>query len=95
MDFFRPDLTYIQNEPFRAPELVGIFKAVAVTDHPANGEQVAFGFYATAHPGDGWHRAALMAGDWAEGWVPADRIDGVWVPRSGSWDTAMSNRAAS
>ncbi len=93
-DFFKPDITYIRNKPFCAPELLDLFKCVAVTTHPKNGELRAFGFQAKAYPGDDWVSTANRPEEWAEGWLPADRLDGVWMPRTGSWDPADNKDVA-
>jgi hypothetical protein len=84
-DFFTPDITYIRNEPFKAPELLGLFKCVAVTTHPASGGLRAFGFEATAYPGDNWSSASYRVEEWEDGWLAADRVDGRWMPRTGTW----------
>jgi hypothetical protein len=89
-EFFKPDVTYLQNEPFRAPELLVVFKCVAVTANPGTGERWALGFVTYAHPGDEWELYAEPAAGWAEGWVPAAFVDGQWMPRSGSWDPKAS-----
>jgi hypothetical protein len=69
--FFVPGIVYVQDEPFRAPELLEVFQCVAVATHPAKGELRAFGFLATAYPGDNWASHALRSGDWENGWIEA------------------------
>jgi len=68
--FFEADKTYIRDEPFKAPELLDVFRCVHVAANPRNGEPRAFGFGGTALFRDAdWYSTALTPESWADGWV--------------------------
>jgi hypothetical protein len=74
--FFKPGTEYVQNKPFAAPEVLGVFKCEATARHPRTGGLVAFGFGTTAYcygVGDNtrWHRVAMTEEEWDRGggWV--------------------------
>jgi len=71
-DFFEPGKTYIQAKPFQAPEALRVFHCTAVADHPAGHGMRAFGFMATAYPGDNWCSAVRQPRDWEQGWHEYD-----------------------
>lgn len=73
--FFEPGKTYIEAKPFTAPELLYLFRCVAVAEHPAKGERRAFGFLASVWPGTDWCSGARGPGDWAGGWNEYDDTD--------------------
>jgi hypothetical protein len=69
-DFFEPHRAYIRDEPYQPPELLDLFRCIAIATNPRNNEPRAFGFAkAVAVPDDGWYSTALTPEDWARGWV--------------------------
>jgi hypothetical protein len=79
--FFEPGTEYVQNAPFKAPEVLGVFRCESTARHPRTGGLVAFGFGTrmTERRGDNqdWHRASLDEAQWddSEGWIPLDLLD--------------------
>lgn len=71
--FFEPGKTYIRSEPYKAPELLTVFRCVAVAEHPRKAESRAFGFLATVFPGDNWGSGARTPEDWGLGWSEYDK----------------------
>lgn len=67
--FFEPGKVYIEAKPFVPPENLGVFRCVAVAEHPRNGEPRAFGFCATVHPGDNWVCYFVTLSQWEDGWT--------------------------
>lgn len=71
--FFETGKTYIRNEPFKAPELLEVFRCVTIADNPRNSEPRAFGFGNSAlFRRDDWYSTALTPQNWADGWVEYD-----------------------
>jgi hypothetical protein len=66
--FFEPGKVYIQGKPFTAPEILGVFRCIAVAEHPAKHELRAFGFCANVYPGDNWVSWLMGPSEWADGW---------------------------
>jgi len=72
-DFFTAGHTYIQNKPYKAPELLDLFRCVHVATNPRNGEPRAFGFAKPSNAGDdAWYSTALGPSQWASKWVEVD-----------------------
>jgi hypothetical protein len=69
-DFFEPGVTYLEDAPFRAPELITEFRCVAVAIHPKDGTLRAFGFerFGACSP---WKSSAMREHEWSAGWVVA------------------------
>jgi hypothetical protein len=67
---FEPEVgkTYIENEPYRAPEALGVFRCLAVDTVPGTDLRVAFGFGTVAYPGTEWTPALLQLSS-----APADK----------------------
>lgn len=66
--FFAPNVTYLLDAPYRAPEVLPQFQCVAVAVHPSKGEDRAFGFY-RAGSMSAWVSHAMNADEWERGWV--------------------------
>jgi len=83
-EFFKPGETYVQDEPYRAPEILGVFKCEVVRDSPnlEHPGQWAFGWATQAYPGTNWRPSAFPADAWEAGWLPAEFNGEVWISRS-------------
>lgn len=54
-EFFEAGKTYIENDPYRAPEITGVFKVEWVGTSPDQTSfHVAMGFTTEAYPGEKW-----------------------------------------
>lgn len=73
-NFFEPGHTYVQADPYRAPELMVVFKCIAVAEHPSKHEMRALGFHSTVQA-DEWASAAYRPGQWDQGWVEVECHD--------------------
>lgn len=54
--YFQAGKTYVENDPYRAPEITAVFKVVWVGSHPGHPEDtfLAMGFKTEAFPGTEW-----------------------------------------
>lgn len=71
-DFFEAGKTYVEREPYRAPELLEVFKCEAVAKHPKDGTVRALGFRWYQYPGpESAASAALQQRHWdrGNGWL--------------------------
>ena len=68
-EFFESGVQYVEDEPYRAPELLAVFSCEYVAEHPATGEPLAFGFVAASYPGNLWQPVVLATEQWSRGWV--------------------------
>jgi hypothetical protein len=77
-----PGKTYMEDQPFRAPETVMVFKCVAVADHPTDASMApfAFGFGTPAHPGDSWRSSVVQLYEGSK-WVRCDLLSTDRGPR--------------
>lgn len=92
--WFETGKTYIQNEPYRAPETIGVFKVAWSGLNPQGDLRIAFGFTTEASPGEPFSeiqwRVQLDS-------ISKDRLakaedgefDKAWV--EAVWDTSQLN----
>lgn len=86
---FQPEAgkTYVENEPYRAPEDTAVFQVVHVADYPGEeGVRLAFGFGTASWPGDcDWTPGVMdLSVTQADKWLEAEFVDGKgWNPKTG------------
>lgn len=78
-DFFEAGKTYIENEPYRAPEVTAVFMVVWLGTLPGTDTVFAFGFTTPAFPGDKWEvYLTTKPEDEDEGPFEHEWLEAVW-----------------
>lgn len=88
-NFFEAGKTYIENEPYRAPETIAVFKVEWVGWMPEEpGRLLAFGFMTPSYPGDQWqvHLATVTQEELDK---PEDDFTKIWV--EAVWNTTQND----
>lgn len=81
-NYFEAGKTYIENAPYRAPEITAVFKVEWVGTFPDKPEtHMAFGFSTPAYPGNEWQLQLQSASqeDIDKGDLPESWVEAVWT----------------
>lgn len=90
-DFFTPDTTYTEDQPFRSPEDRTDFICHGTGVNPEDGTRMAYGY---GRPGAGtpWRMAAFNQEAWEQGWIPVPADPATGIPLTA--DPAADGTAA-
>lgn len=89
---FEVGKTYVENKPYRAPELVGVLKVEWIGETPDKIATLLFGFVTTLYPGKDWnlHLVTLKSPEveLTEDKFQQDWIEAEWDAENNRWRAA-------